>query len=79
MGGLELGLGLGDTFRVRVSITYSNPNPEPTPSPNPSLLQALWVGAWVPYWMRLFLMPLLYGPALLLLSLPHRRAVARER
>ena len=43
------------------------------------VLQALWVGAWVPYWMRLFLMPLFYGPALLLLSMPHRRAVARER
>ena len=72
------------------------------------MAQALWVGAWVPYWMRLCLsrprcisdpgladrllvglltpsgrhvgpVPLLYGPAALLLCTPRRRQVAWER
>ena len=47
--------------------------------PRSLVMQAMWVGAWVPYWMRLCVMPLLYGPALLLLLLPSRRAVAWER
>ena len=43
------------------------------------MLQILWVGAWVPFWMRLALMLPLYAIAAIVLALSDLRQVTWER
>ena len=47
--------------------------------PDSTLLQLLWMSAWVPYWMRLALLPVLYSAAALALCALGQRHVAWER
>lgn len=47
--------------------------------PESMLSQLLWMSAWVPYWMRLALMPLFYSVAALLMCALGLRRVAWER
>ena len=47
--------------------------------PEHPVLQMVWVGAWVPFWMRLIFMLPLYTLAALLLAARRTRRVAWER